>query len=414
MKEIKCPKCGEMFQIDESGYAEILKNVRNEEFSRELEEHKKHFASEMAHSIEKLEIEQQAEVDRLKKELEALKKSNEKEIQLSLAEQQQKILELESELKQEKANAQLDKVNSLKGKDEEIASLKEELNKTKYEAELKERSLKESHQLELKQKDETIEYYKDLKSHQSTKMLGETLEQHCEIEFNRLRATGFTGAYFEKDNDAKTGSKGDYIFKDFSEDGVEYISIMFEMKNQMDTTATKKKNEDFFKELDKDRREKNCEYAVLVSMLESDSELYNSGIVDVSYKYPKMYVIRPQFFIPIITLLRNAAKNSIEYKRELMIAKNQSIDITNFESEMIAFQKGFEKNFTDASNRFKDAIDEIEKSIDHLQKIKDALTKSENHLRLANDKAQDLSIKKLTKNSPSIRAKFEELKNNNE
>ena len=366
----------------------------------------------MAHSIEKLEIEQQAEVDRLKKEFEALKKSNEKEIQLSLAEQQQKILELESELKQEKANAQLDKVNSLKGKDEEIASLKEELNKTKYEAELKEKSLKESHRLELKQKDETIEYYKDLKSHQSTKMLGETLEQHCEIEFNRLRATGFTGAYFEKDNDAKTGSKGDYIFKDFSEDGVEYISIMFEMKNQMDTTATKKKNEDFFKELDKDRREKNCEYAVLVSMLESDSELYNSGIVDVSYKYPKMYVIRPQFFIPIITLLRNAAKNSIEYKRELMIAKNQSIDITNFESEMIAFQKGFEKNFTDASNRFKDAIDEIDKSIDHLQKIKDALTKSENHLRLANDKAQDLSIKKLTKNSPSIRAKLEELKNN--
>ena len=422
MKEIKCPKCGEMFQIDESGYAEILKTVRNDEFKNEINQREEYLKNEMQHSIEKLELEKKTEIDKLmrqneteieklNREISALKESNEKEIKLSLAEKEQMISKLEGDIEREKVQFQLEKSNSLKEKDDEIAKLKEALNKSQYEAELKEKTLKENHQNEIKQKNEIIEYYKDLKSHQSTKMLGETLEQHCEIEFNKLRATGFESAYFEKDNDAKTGSKGDYIFKDFSEDGVEYISIMFEMKNQMDTTATKKKNEDFFKELDKDRREKNCEYAVLVSLLESDNELYNSGIVDVSYKYPKMYVIRPQFFIPIITLLRNAAKNSIGYKRELMIAKNQSIDITNFENEMLAFQKGFEKNFNDASNRFKDAISEIDESIKHLQKIKDALTKSENHLRLANDKAQDLSIKKLTKNSPTIRAKFEELKN---
>lgn len=422
MKEIKCPKCGEMFQIDESGYAEILKTVRNDEFENELNQRQEYLKNEMQHSIEKLELEKKTEIDKLirqneteieklNREISALKESNEKEIKLSLAEKEQMISKLEGDIEREKVQFQLEKSNSLKEKDDEIAKLKEALNKSQYEAELKEKTLKENHQNEIKQKNEIIEYYKDLKSHQSTKMIGETLEQHCEIEFNKLRATGFESAYFEKDNDAKTGSKGDYIFKDFSEDGVEYISIMFEMKNQMDTTATKKKNEDFFKELDKDRREKNCEYAVLVSLLESDNELYNSGIVDVSYKYPKMYVIRPQFFIPIITLLRNAAKNSIGYKRELMIAKNQSIDITNFENEMLAFQKGFEKNFNDASNRFKDAISEIDKSIEHLQKIKEALTLSDKHLRLANDKAQDLSIKKLTKNSPTIRAKFEELKN---
>lgn len=435
MKEIKCPKCGEIFQIDESGYAEILKAVRNDEFESELKERERHLSSEMKHSIEKIEtekknaiekltfekkteiekikLENETEIEGLKKELKALKENNEREIKLSVADKEQQILKLKGEINEKKSQYELEKSNSLKEKDEEISRLLTELNKNKYEAELREKALNESHQRELKMKDETIEYYKDLKSHQSTKMVGETLEQHCENEFNKLRAMGFSSAYFEKDNDAKTGSKGDYIFKDFSEDGVEYISIMFEMKNQMETTATKKKNEDFFKELDKDRREKGCEYAVLVSMLESDNELYNAGIVDVSYRYPKMYVVRPQFFIPIITLLRNAAKNSIEYKRELIIAKNQSIDITNFENEMISFQKGFEKNFNDASNRFKDAIDEINKSIEHLQKIKDALTLSDKHLRLANDKAQDLSIKKLTKNSPSVRAQFEELKNVN-
>ena len=435
MKEIKCPKCGEMFQIDESGYAEILKSVRNDEFENELKERENYIKSEMRLSIEKLEaerksllekleyekksqiekieLEKNTLIEKLSKEIDFIKANNANEIKISIADKEQEILKLRSEINEKKSQYELEKANSLKDKDEEIAKLKLELDRSKYEAELKEKALNESHQRDLKMKDETIEYYKDLKSHQSTKMVGETLEQHCEIEFNKLRAMGFSSAYFEKDNDAKSGSKGDYIFKDYSDDGVEYISIMFEMKNQMDTTATKKKNEDFFKELDKDRNEKGCEYAVLVSMLESDSELYNSGIVDVSYKYPKMYVVRPQFFIPIITLLRNAAKNSIEYKRELIIAKNQSIDITNFENEMIAFQKGFEKNFNDASNRFKDAISEIDKSIEHLQKIKDALTKSENHLRLANDKAQDLSIKKLTKNSPTVRAQFEELKNGN-
>lgn len=409
MKEIKCPKCGEIFQIDESGYAEILKNVRNDEFSRELNEREAQIKKDMAHTIEKMEIEKQSQIDALNRRLEDLTKDNEREIKLSLAEKEQAIAILENEIKQEKAQAQLDKANSINEKNMEIEKLRSQLDKVKYEAKINEDALKESHKKELQMKDETIEYYKDLKSHQSTKMVGETLEQHCEIEFNRLRATGFTSAYFEKDNDAKTGSKGDYIFRDYTDDGIEYISIMFEMKNQNETTATKKKNEDFFKELDKDRNEKNCEYAVLVSMLESESELYNSGIVDVSYKYPKMYVVRPQFFIPIITLLRNASKNSIGYKRELMIARNQSIDITNFENEMKAFQKGFEKNYTDASNRFNEAIKEIDESIKHLQKIKDALTKSENHLRLANDKAQDLSIKKLTKNSPTMRAKFEEL-----
>ena len=411
MKEIKCPKCGEIFQIDESGYAEILKNVRNDEFSRELNEREAQIKKDMAHTIEKMEIEKQSQIDALNRRLEDLTKDNEREIKLSLAEKEQAIAILENEIKQEKAQAQLDKANSINEKNMEIEKLRSQLDKVKYEAKINEDALKESHKKELQMKDETIEYYKDLKSHQSTKMVGETLEQHCEIEFNRLRATGFTSAYFEKDNDAKTGSKGDYIFRDYTDDGIEYISIMFEMKNQNETTATKKKNEDFFKELDKDRNEKNCEYAVLVSMLESESELYNSGIVDVSYKYPKMYVVRPQFFIPIITLLRNASKNSIGYKRELMIARNQSIDITNFENEMKAFQKGFEKNYTDASNRFNEAIKEIDESIKHLQKIKDALTKSENHLRLANDKAQDLSIKKLTKNSPTMRAKFEELNN---
>ena len=409
MKEIKCPKCGEIFQIDESGYAEILKNVRNDEFSRELNEREAQIKKDMAHTIEKMEIEKQSQIDALNRRLEDLTKDNEREIKLSLAEKEQAIAILENEIKQEKAQAQLDKANSINEKNMEIEKLRSQLDKVKYEAKINEDALKESHKKELQMKDETIEYYKDLKSHQSTKMVGETLEQHCEIEFNRLRATGFTSAYFEKDNDAKTGSKGDYIFRDYTDDGIEYISIMFEMKNQNETTATKKKNEDFFKELDKDRNEKNCEYAVLVSMLESESELYNSGIVDVSYKYPKMYVVRPQFFIPIITLLRNASKNCIGYKRELMIARNQSIDITNFENEMKAFQKGFEKNYTDASNRFNEAIKEIDESIKHLQKIKDALTKSENHLRLANDKAQDLSIKKLTKNSPTMRAKFEEL-----
>ena len=278
---------------------------------------------------------------------------------------------------------------------------------------LKESTLKAEYNAMLKAKDEAIEFYKDLKTKMSTKMVGETLEQHCEIEFNKLRATGFQNAYFEKDNDARTGSKGDYIFRDKTDDGVEFISIMFEMKNEMDTTATKHKNEDFFKELDKDRKEKSCEYAVLVSLLESDNELYNSGIVDVSHKYEKMYVIRPQFFIPIITLLRNAALNSVDYKRQLMDIREQNIDISHFEDDMNDFKEKFARNYDIASRKFKTAVEEIDKTIQHLQKTKENLLSSENNLRLANNKAEELSIKKLTKNNPTMAQKFAELKDNN-
>ncbi len=276
--------------------------------------------------------------------------------------------------------------------------------------ELAQQKLKSDYDAQLKTKDAEIALYKDLKARQSTKMVGETLEQHCDTEFNRMRSAAFPGAYFEKDNDIKTGSKGDFIFRDFAEDGTEFISIMFEMKNEMDTTATKHKNEDFFKELDKDRNEKNCEYAVLVSLLESDSELYNSGIVDVSHRYPKMYVVRPQFFIPIITLLRNAALNSVKYKQQIAEYKQTNIDVSNFEAEMNDFKEKFGKNYMIASKKFKEAVEEIDKTISHLNKIKEALLGSENNLRLANDKAQYLSIKRLTKNSPTVAKAFEDLK----
>ena len=299
-------------------------------------------------------------------------------------------------------------------KDKQILLLETKLQDVEKDKRLQEQTLKEKHAFQLKEKDDLISYYKDLKTKMSTKMIGETLEQHCEIEFNRLRATGFQNAYFEKDNDSKTGSKGDFIFRDKTEDGIEYISIMFEMKNEMDTTATKHKNEDFFKELDKDRNEKGCEYAVLVSLLEADNEFYNTGIVDVSYKYPKMYVIRPQFFIPIITLLRNAAANSIQYKRQLVEYSNQNVDVTNFENKLLDFQEKFGNNVRLAKERFDKAIDEIDKTIDHLQKTKAALLSSGDHLRLANDKAQDISIKKLTRGNPTMQQKFEEAKKNND
>ena len=287
-----------------------------------------------------------------------------------------------------------------------------ELKSKETESRLNEKSLIEQYDAELRHKDEIIEYYKDFKTRQSTKMIGESLEQHCLTQFNSIRMTAFPNAYFEKDNDARTGSKGDFIFRECGEDGTEFISIMFEMKNEADTTATKHKNEDFFKELNKDRNEKNCEYAVLVSMLEADSELYNNGIVDVSYKYPKMYVIRPQFFIPIITLLRNAALNSLQYRQELQIMRNQQLDIVNFEDNLNAFKDGFARNYRLASEKFATAIEEIDKSISHLQKIKEALLSSENNLRLANNKADELSIKRLTKNAPAVKAMFDELKQN--
>ncbi len=394
MQEIKCPKCGEVFQVDESGYAAIVKQVRDKEFEREVQErenaHKSDKDSAVKLAVTKAEAdkdreiaEKNLEIARLKGELELNRKSTDLAVKNAVQEKETKILELE---------------NKIVLKDSEF--------------ELKEKSATEKHAEELRLKEEEIAYYKDFKTRQSTKMIGESLEQHCEIEFNKLRATAFPNAYFEKDNDAKTGSKGDFIYRETSEDGTEFISIMFEMKNEMDTTATKHKNEDFFKELDKDRREKNCEYAVLVSMLEADNELYNTGIIDVSYKYPKMYVVRPQFFIPIITLLRNASLNTLTYKRELEVMRNQNIDITHFEEDINDFKEKFSRNFRLASEKFQKAIDEIDKTIDHLQKTKDALISSENNLRLANNKAEDLTIKRLTKGNPTMAEKFAELENN--
>ncbi len=389
MQEIKCPKCGEIFKVDESGYASIVKQVRDNEFSKDLKEREMQFEKEKENAIKIAINEAHSEISSLKNKIELLESNNKLEIIEAVSEKEKEIADHK----------------------EKIALLNGQLESQEKSSKLKEQTIKESYEEKLKNKDEQIAYYKDFKSKQSTKMVGESLEQHCEIEFNKLRATGFQNAYFEKDNDARTGSKGDFIFKEMSEDGTEFISIMFEMKNEMDTTATKHKNEDFLKELDKDRREKNCEYAVLVSLLEADSEFYNTGIVDMSYKYPKMYVIRPQFFIPIITLLRNAALNSLQYKKELSVIRNQNIDISNFEAEMNDFKDKFATNYKRASDKFKKAIEEIDKTIDHLQKTKDALLSSENNLRLANNKAEDLSIKRLTRNNPTMAQKFAELNN---
>ncbi len=410
MQEIKCPKCGEIFQVDESGYSAIVKQVRDKEFSKEIQNREAQFESEKESAIQlaKLEAEKMfnEKLNKKENELSEVEVKKDKEI----AELKNKLATFDKD-KELEINKLINKLNTeLSEKDSHIATLKGEKALTEKECQLKEQSLKEQYEEKLRFKEEEIARYKDFKSKLSTKMVGESLEQHCEIEFNQLRATGFKNAYFEKDNDAKTGSKGDYIYRDKNAEGIEFISIMFEMKNEMDTTSTKKKNEDFLKELDKDRREKNCEYAVLVSLLEPESELYNAGIVDMSHRYPKMYVIRPQFFIPIITLLRNAASNSLEYKRELEIIKAQNVDVSNFEAEMNDFKDKFSRNFRLASEKFQKAIEEIDKTIDHLQKTKEALLSSENNLRLANSKAEDLSIKRLTKNNPTMAAKFEELK----
>lgn len=391
MQEIKCPKCGEVFQVDESGYAAIVKQVRDSEFEKEIKQRELAFDTEKKNAVEI-----------------AVSKTSTK-MEREISDKNTEIARLEGELKLGKTNADLAVKTAVQEKDAEILELKSQLQLAKQEQELKERTLKEKHEAQLRLKDEEINYYKDFKARQSTKMVGESLEQHCETEFNKLRATGFQNAYFEKDNDARTGSKGDFIYRESSPDGVEFISIMFEMKNESETTATKHKNEDFFKELDKDRREKKCEYAVLVSLLEADSEFYNTGIVDVSHRYEKMYVIRPQFFIPLITLLRNAALNSLQYKNELAVIKNQNIDITHFEEDMNDFKEKFGRNFRLASEKFQKAIDEIDKTIDHLQKTKEALLSSENNLRLANNKAEELSIKRLTKNNPTMQQKFAEL-----
>ena len=405
MQEIKCPKCGELFQIDESGYAQIVKQIRDSEFEKELDRREQEINARKESDLQLVRMQQEKTQAEALSRKDTLPAQKEQEI----ARLQAKLDAGETEKKLAITEALTDKERELSEKTTEITALRGKLDSKETERQLSEKSLQEQYEAKLKAKDEQIEYYKDFKARQSTKMVGESLEQHCLNQFNSLRMTAFPHAYFEKDNDAATGSKGDFIFREAADDGTEFISIMFEMKNEADETKTKHKNEDFFKELDKDRNEKNCEYAVLVSMLETDNEYYNAGIVDVSYRYPKMYVIRPQFFIPMITLLRNAALNSLTYQQELQVVRNQQIDILHFEENMNVFKTGFARNYEWASRKFNDAIAEIDKSIAQLQKVKDALTSSERNLRLANDKAQDLSIKKLTKNSPTLKAMFDEL-----
>ncbi len=390
MNEIKCPKCGTVFQISESDYESILKQIRDKEFEKELLIREEQYKKEKDSAVK---------IAEMNKEKELIESINKKESELVEVKNKLKLLEKEKELEIEKALAE---------KENRINSLTSEISIKEKEYALKEKVVKESYELKLKDKDEQIAYYKDFKAKQSTKMIGESLEVHCSTEFNRLRPL-FKNAYFEKDNDAKTGSKGDFIFRDYDEDGNEIVSIMFEMKNEADKTASKHKNEHFFKELDKDRKEKKCEYAVLVSLLEIDNDYYNDGIVDVSYQYEKMYVIRPQFFIPLITLIRNLSSKSLEYKKELELVKNQNIDITHFEDNINAFKEGFSRNYRLASERFSKAIDEIDKTIEHLLKTKEHLLKTDDNLRLANSKAEDLTIKKLTRNNPTMSKLFEEL-----
>ena len=459
--KIKCPSCGKEFALDDAGYANILKQVRDSEFEQQLEERRKLAETEKRNAVElarekaaremqqaaaakdaeiqelkakldagevakKLAVTQamsavEKERDDLAGELEKTKRESEtslklaetkrlQELQETAAKKNAEIQALQSKLDANDVAQKLAVAEAVSGIEKERDELKSGLKQAELEKQLAETSLKDKYETQIKDRDDAIERLRDMKARLSTKMVGETLEQHCETEFNRIRATAFPRAYFEKDNDARSGSKGDYIFRDSDEAGTEIVSIMFEMKNECDTTSTKKKNEDFLKELDKDRTEKGCEYAVLVSLLEPDSELYNSGIVDVFHRYPKMYVIRPQFFIPMITLLRNAAMNSLEYKSELALVKSQNIDITNFESDLEQFKTAFGKNYDLASRKFQTAIDEIDKSINHLQKTKDALLGTDRNLRLANDKAQNVTVKKLIRKNPTMAARFEELK----
>lgn len=459
MQELRCPNCGEVFQVDESGYDQIARQVRDQEFLKEIERRAKELEANRDRELALIRMQEEKEYaagitrkeaeiasrDQLIAELqakldagetakslavrEAVEKKNQElsgeakahaeslmKKDAELAARDRRIAELQARLDAGDTAKQLAVAQAVEQKNEElsqktaeIADLRGELKTKETESRLHESTLREQYEEKLRHKDEEIEFHKNFKARLSTKMIGESLEQHCLAQFNSIRMTAFPHAYFEKDNDARTGSKGDFIYRESAEDGTEFISIMFEMKNEADTTATKHKNEDFFKELDKDRREKNCEYAILVSMLEADNEFYNNGIADVSYKYPKMYVIRPQFFIPMITLLRNAALNSLQYQQELQIVRNQQVDILHFEENMNAFKEGFARNYRLASERFATAIDEIDKTIDHLQKTKAALLSSENNLRLANNKADELTIKKLTRNAPSVRAMFEAL-----
>lgn len=432
MKELKCPKCGNVFSVDEADYASIVNQVKNAEFHEEVErrliemtaqkdaEKKASLAEADKNYSEQLAIKQQSltekdsEIQRLKEQIEGLESKKALEIKAAVSDKEQRIAQLQSTIDQ---NASAVKIavmeanqkakDALQEKETEITNLKAQAEVDKSAAVLREKGIKEQYEAKLSLVQEQVDYYKDLKSKMSTKMVGETLEIHCSTEFNTKLRSFLPNAYFEKDNDASGGSKGDFIFRD-SEDGQEYVSIMFEMKNEMDETATKHKNEDFFKKLDADRASKGCEYAVLVSLLEPDSEYYNNGIVDVSYRYPKMYVIRPQFFVPLITLLVQTSRKSIEYQKQLAIARNQSIDVTNFENQLIAFKEGFARNYDLASRKFHSAIEDIDKAIANLQRMKEDLLGSENNLRLANDKADNLTIKKLTRGNPTMKQKFDE------
>ena len=414
MREIKCPKCGEVFKVDEAGYADIVKQVRDHEFNKELLEREELLKTEKENAVKLVEEKTKNALkdDLAKKDAEVAALKADKELALTQLKSQKdaEISQLKAKLQSTEVENKLIVTTAVSKIEKERDTLRMELTTKESEQKLVEANLKDKYENELRSKDEMIAYYKDMKAKLSTKMIGESLELHCETEFNKLRATAFPNAYFEKDNDIKTGSKGDYIYRETDESDNEIISIMFDMKNEQDQTATKKKNEDFFRELDKDRAEKKCEYAVLVSLLDADNELYNTGIVDVSHRYPKMYVIRPQFFIPMLTLLRNAALGSMKYKVELALVRNQNIDITNFEDNVNKFKEGFARNYQLASQKFKTAIDEIDKTIDHLQKTKDNLLASENNLRLANNKAEDLTVKKLTRDNPTMAAKFAELK----
>jgi hypothetical protein len=425
MHEIICPHCSKAFKIDEAGYADILKQVRDGAFEQqlherlELAEQDKRNAVELAQvkvasEMQKSAVAKDSEIQALKAKLDAASALAEAKLanglQNAAATKDAEIQGLRAKLDATELIQKLAITEAVNVVARERDELKNGLARAELEKQLAEKSLKDKYETQIKDRDDAIERLRDMKARLSTKMVGETLEQHCETEFNRIRATAFPRAYFEKDNDARTGSKGDYIFRDLDESGTEIVSIMFEMKNENDRTSTKNKNEDFLKELDKDRLEKGCEYAVLVSLLEPDSELYNTGIVDVFHRFPKMYIVRPQFFLPIITLLRNAAMNSLKYKSELALVRAQNIDITNFEASLDTFKTAFARNYDLASNSFKKAIDEIDKSIDHLQKTKDALLGTDRNLRLANDKAQDVTIKKLTRGNPTMAAKFAELK----
>ena len=414
MNEIKCPNCGTVFKIDEKQYDSIVKQVRDSEFKNEIATRQEQYEKDKNQAIKLAENELEKKLSTMLKEkdLEITKLNEElkskKQLEDSLIENTK--IKTANEYKEEIAKLNI-KIKELENeKDKNISSLKSQLELDSKEYALKEKNIKDVYENKLKDKDEMIAYYKDMKARQSTKMIGESLEVHCNNEFNTLRPL-FPNAYFEKDNDARTGSKGDFIFRDYDDEKTEIVSIMFEMKNEADMTATKHKNEDFFKELDKDRKEKKCEYAVLVSLLEIDNDYYNTGIVDVSYRYPKMYVIRPQFFIPLITLIRGAALNALEYKKEMIVLQNQNIDISHFEENMNAFKSGFARNYRIASEKFSKAIEEIDKTIDHLQKTKDALISSDRNLRLANNKAEELTIKRLTRNSETMAKLFEEEQN---